>query len=149
MNKNMILRYAAAAATAVIIAVIMIYVQTTEAYAQTGIPLDTTDITIESGQTYTVSNKEELLNFAAIARTGANFKGSTVELLSDISVAEGKFSHMGEAGNYAPMLDGKAIAASSEITRWQPIATHNGQTTGTFSGTFEGNNHTISGLIIE
>lgn len=98
MNKNMILRYAAAAATAVIIAVIMIYVQTTEAYAQTGIPLDTTDITIESGQTYTVSNKEELLNFAAIARTGASFKGSTVELLSDISVAEGKFSHMGEAG---------------------------------------------------
>ena len=63
MNKNMILRYAAAAATAVIIAVIMIYVQATEAYAQTGIPLDTTDITIERGQTYTVSNKEELLKF--------------------------------------------------------------------------------------
>lgn len=149
MNKNMILRYAAVAATAVIIAVIMIYVQTTEAYAQTGIPLDTTDITIESGQTYTVSNKEELLNFAAIARTGASFKGSTVELLSDISVAEGKFSHMGEAGKYAPVLDGKAITVSSEITWWQPIATHNGQTTGTFSGTFEGNEHTISGLFFD
>ena len=101
-----VIKFAEACSVIFIATLFMLLAQVAPANAVGKIPLNTTDITIESGQTYTISNKEELLNFAEIARTGASFQGSTVELLSD-------------------------------ITSWQPIATHSGQTSRTFLGIFE------------
>ena len=144
-----VIKFTEACSVIFIAMLFMLLTQVAPANAAGKIPLNTTDIAIESGQTYTISNKEELLNFAEIARTGANFQGSTVELLSDITVVDGQISHMGETGKYAPTLNGKNITDASAITWWQPIATHNGQTTGTFSGIFEGNNHAISGLVFD
>ena len=149
MQMKKVIKFTEACSVIFIAMLFMLLTQVAPANAAGKIPLNTTDIAIESGQTYTISNKEELLNFAEIARTGANFQGSTVELLSDITVVEGQISHMGETGKYAPTLNGKNITDASAITWWQPIATHNGQTTGTFSGIFEGNNHAISGLVFD
>lgn len=118
MQMKKVIKFTEACSVIFIAMLFMLLTQVAPANAAGKIPLNTTDIAIESGQTYTISNKEELLNFAEIARTGANFQGSTVELLSD-------------------------------ITWWQPIATHSGQTAGTFLGIFEGNNHTISGLVFD
>ena len=113
------------------------------------IPLDSADITIEEGKTYSISSKEELFNFRDIVNSGSTFKGSCVQLLADIAVNEGSITCGGKNEEYNPYLDNQLITSTSDIIWWIPIGRHSGQTTAVFSGTFEGNNHTISGLIYD
>ena len=76
----------------------------------------------EDNKVATINNLEGLLEFAAAVNGGNTFKGWTINLAADINLA--------------------AVATfSNELTsNWEPL-TH-------FQGTFDGQNHTISNLVI-
>lgn len=101
-----------------IVLVLMLSLQgMTYAGAAEKVPLNSSDIVLRSGWTYTISNERELYNFAAIVNegTGQIGRGARVELTGDITVNE---------------------------EEWIPI----GATGGEFRGTFDGKGYTISGL---
>ena len=106
------------------------------------IPLTSAEISIESGKTYTISTKEELLNFASIVNNGNTCAGVTIELLSDIAVYSGTFSADDTPGKYNLLYNGAPLPSDPVMFYWVPIGNHLAK----FSGTFEGNSHTISGL---
>ena len=105
------------------------------------IPLDEADIPIEAGKTYTISNREELIHFRNLVNEGSTFEGARVELLSDIVLNEGIFTAGTFSQGFAPLLNGAPLSESN-VSTWIPI----GSVTVPFSGTFEGNSHTISGI---
>ena len=111
------------------------------------IPLSSADIVLESGKTYTISNADELYNFAEIVNqaTGLTGDGAIVKLKNDITLNEGTFSAYTTGGSCTPLYNGEAAAAADGIRTWTPIGTMNG---GMFCGTFEGQNKTISGLYV-
>ena len=105
------------------------------------IPLDEADIPIEAGKTYTISNREQLIHFRNLVNKGSTFEGARVELLSDIVLNEGIFTAGTFSQGFAPLLNGAPLSESN-VSTWIPI----GSVTVPFSGTFEGNSHTISGI---
>lgn len=112
-------------------------------------PLAGNNLTLEPGTTYTISTAEELYNFASVVNrgNGAVGEGSTVILKDDIVLNTGKFTTDGKTGAYAennPLYNGKPV--TPEINRWTPIGSFGG---GWFAGTFDGQNHSISGLFID
>ena len=106
------------------------------------IPLTSADIAIEAGKTYTISSKDELINFRILVNSGCTFEGAAVELISDISLNEGILSAGDFSQGFEPLLNRAPLAGSGAFS-WIPI----GSATTPFSGTFEGNNHTISGML--
>lgn len=123
---------------------------TATGYAEeTKIPLSSDDIAIEAGKTYTISDKGELLNFAAIVHKGECFQDTVVELLSDITVVEGELGCASKEEQYQPTLDGEIITRKSSIAWWQPITSRYEASSRAFSGVFEGNSHVIKGLICD
>ena len=107
------------------------------------IPLDSTSITIEQYQAYSISTKEELVNFAKLVNGGQDFDTATVYLLADIAFNEGTFSAGPAAEIYPPYLNGAPVG--SDVATWTPIGTG----INPFRGIFEGNHHTISGLFYD
>lgn len=97
-------------------------------------------MTIEPYQTYSISTKEELINFAKLVNGGQDFSNATVSLLADIAFNEGIFSAGPVSELYPPYLNGAPVGI--DVDTWTPI----GKGTASFRGCFEGNNHTISGL---
>lgn len=79
----------------------------------------------ETAKTYTIENVEDLYGLALLSET-EDFSGVTVSLMNDVTVNDGLASEW---------------VNSPAQKEWTPI----GATTA-FAGTFEGNNHTISGL---
>ena len=117
-------------------------------YSTDGIPLNSTSITLESGKTYTISNVEELYNFAEIVNKGPGKTGTgaTVVLKNDIAVNEGVFgtdNKFGSYWEYNPLYNGESITKTTVVRKWTPIGT--GQIK-CFEETFDGDGHTISGL---
>lgn len=82
---------------------------------------------------YTLSNKEDLYGFAHMvnANLGFTFAGKTVELDRDITVNEGTVAEW-------------KVDSFADLTKWTPIGT----ATTEFTGTFDGNYHSIIGLYI-
>ncbi|MBR1989269.1 MAG: fibronectin type III domain-containing protein [Firmicutes bacterium] len=121
----------------------------TSAFADTvKVPLSTTEIEIEPGRVYTISNAEELFNFAALVNEkGYTFKGAAVELLSDIVVISGKLDFKETYNDKLPILNGMEIPEDGSVPIWEPIGSYNYiMSEPLFCGIFEGNNHSISGL---
>ena len=118
------------------------------AFAADEVPLDSVDIELESGKTYTISSLQELYNFADIMKNASYelFEGVTVKLTADIVVNDGVFGTDGKFGKYAeynPLYNGMPVTSDTEIIKWEPIAFGNGSN---FKGVFDGNGHSISGL---
>ena len=63
------------------------------AFAADEMPLDSVDIELGSGKTYTISSLQELYNFADIMKNASYelFEGVTVKLTADIVVNDGVF----------------------------------------------------------
>ena len=80
----------------------------------------------DSGTQFTINTPEEFAGFSALAAQDKTFAGKTVRLGADIYLNEGNFTQW--------MVTGKA-------NKWTPIKK--------FSGTFDGQNHTINGLYID
>ncbi len=91
--------------------------------------LDMSEVSnVVAGKTYTISDKEDLLKFVELCKQANNyFQGSTVLLTEDIVLNEGWI-----ASATAPTGEGSNI--------WIPITC--------FLGTFDGQNHSISGLYV-
>lgn len=110
------------------------------------VPLDSSDIVIRSGWTYTISNADELYHFAQITNTQrTSCEGAVIELMDDIVVNEGVFSHDNSVEpfkQYNPLYNGAEIPLYGHGLRtWTSISSNTA-----FKGTFEGNGHSISGL---
>ncbi|MBR3706917.1 MAG: hypothetical protein IKM19_08085 [Firmicutes bacterium] len=109
--------------------------------ASAGIPLDTAHIAIERGKTYTVSNAEELYNFASIVNdSGQTFEGATVNLIADVMINKGVFTTVSEGTKYS--FEYIPAETEAQIESWIPV----GNSRTPFQGTFDGNGHVISGF---
>ena len=87
---------------------------------------------------YSIRTAEELLILMDLIRMGQASKNVTIELENDIVINHGTFS---VDENNIPLYVGKPITEGTKIIRTK--------TSGVFSGTFEGNHHTISGIYSE
>ena len=85
-------------------------------------------------QSLYIYTKQDLENFRDRVNSGVSFAGKTVYLMNDIDLNPGK---------YTVANDG-TITFDSTAEQWIPIGT----STYNFDGTFEGNEHVISGLYI-
>ncbi|MBE6590728.1 MAG: MBL fold metallo-hydrolase [Ruminococcaceae bacterium] len=80
---------------------------------------------------FVIDSAADLYGFAQLANGGNTFAGKTVKLGADITINEGKASDWALAQDNDSFLE-------LELIRWTPI---NG-----FAGTFDGQDHTISGV---
>ena len=87
---------------------------------------------ISSGKTYSVSTAEEFLRLSAF---DSDFESATVLLTADITINSGTFSL---SEDKSPLYNGTVLDECGDITAFVPIKK--------FSGTFDGQGHTISGL---
>ncbi len=87
----------------------------------------------ENETNLTISTRNQLYGFMELAAEGKTFANQTVTLANDIIINSGVAD---DWGSFAP------------VYTWIPIGLGLDGTTGktTFAGTFDGNNHTISGL---
>ena len=97
---------------------------------------------VTSGKTYYISTVEDLKTLAKIVNEDENgCQGSTFYLNNDIVVNDGEFS-LSETGE--PLYKGKSIEENTKLIALDSIGT----STTRFQGTFNGNNHTVSGLYL-
>ena len=82
---------------------------------------------------FTISTAAELAGLAQLVNNGNTFKGNTIKLTQDITLNENVLNESGELND-----DG------SNFKQWTAI----GNNTNKFKGTFDGQNHTISGIYI-
>ena len=82
----------------------------------------------EAETSYTINSSKELYGFASLCESGVTFAGKTVKLGADIAVNEKTVAEW-KANNYAG------------LKAWTPIKG--------FAGTFDGANHTISGIYVK
>ena len=85
-----------------------------------------------------IRNLAELKEFRDKVNEGRTFAGRKVNLLSDIDVNPGKYT----------IAEDGTITFETDAESWIPIGNYSANTNYYFAGTFEGNNHKISGLYI-
>ena len=82
---------------------------------------------------FTISTAAELAGLAKLVNEGNNFSGKTIKLTQDITLNEDVLTESGELN-----------ANSSNFKQWTAIGTVDES----FQGSFDGQNHTISGIYI-
>lgn len=98
------------------------------------------ELRVEGLSIYVIPNLEKLKKFRDEVNAGNNFSGITVIQSADIEVNEGKYTLSKETGE---------IEFASDAEQWVPIADYANNSNLNFAGTYDGNNHTISGIYID
>ena len=89
----------------------------------------------ESDPSYTITTPEQLAGLAQLVNGDNTFEGKTITLANDIVLNEGVLNEKGE-------LNGDG----SDLNTWTPIG--GGTYAKLFKGSFDGQNHTVSGIYI-
>lgn len=92
-------------------------------------------VKVEGLNTYIIPNLNMLKKFRDEVNSGNTFAGVTVLQTADIAMNEGKYTIDEETGD---------ITFDSDAEQWTPIGNVNRK----FSGSYDGGNHTISGIYI-
>ena len=90
-----------------------------------------TDNADTTAETFTISTAEELAQLAFKVNSGLSFTGKTIELTANIVLNSGTID-----------------ASSTDVKSWTAIGCSGSPTNKLFSGTFDGKDHTISGIYI-
>lgn len=101
-----------------------------------------------AGTTYKISSKASLEALAEAVNGGTNMAGVTFRLEADIVLNSGTLTgdFNSSDGTITPKYNGNAISTGNTPKQWTPI----GKSDDTpFSGEFDGNGHTISGMYID
>jgi uncharacterized repeat protein (TIGR02543 family) len=101
----------------------------------TAMPLTGDVDSIERGKTYTIADKAQLTHLASLVNGGQTCEGATIQLLNDIEI--------NDTANW------ESWDENTELDSWTPIGTwNNSKDIKSFKGTFDGGDHTISGIYL-
>lgn len=125
--------------------VLMLFVFNSPAADAAEISVSDSDMKIESGRIYSVSNITELENFAKIVSGGQNCAGAVFVLTEDLVLNQGIFTVDEE---FKPLYNGTEVSDTNMPAEWIPIGATGETFDVKFEGTFDGQGHTISGIYV-